>query len=126
MTSHQSHSEFNLAAYFERIRLFVPTTPLPVNMDTLLMIQSAHIRAVPFENLDIVQKGTIAIEKADIENKLVTRGRGGYCFETNLLLQLALQAVGFETDRILARVRYLKDPATVSGFTHAVCSFTIV
>eukprot|EP00053_Salpingoeca_punica_P005905 m.57291 g.57291 ORF g.57291 m.57291 type:complete len:250 (+) comp13448_c0_seq5:273-1022(+) len=39
--------------------------------------------------------------------KMVTRKRGGYCFEHNTLLSTALQALGFAVTKREARVRYM-------------------
>ena len=63
-------------------------------------------RAIPFENLDIVlRRGFISLECEDLERKLVAGGRGGYCFENNLLLCLALRSLGFGATPMLARVQ---------------------
>ena len=40
------------------------------------------------------------------ERKLVAGRRGGYCFEQNLLLKAALEALGAEVEMFLGRVRY--------------------
>jgi N-hydroxyarylamine O-acetyltransferase len=46
------------------------------------------------------------LDQDRLEEKLVTQGRGGYCFEQNLLLASALEALGVtEIAPMLARVR---------------------
>ncbi len=46
------------------------------------------------------------LEAGRLEEKLISRRRGGYCFEQNLLLAGALEALGItEIDPMLARVR---------------------
>ena len=47
----------------------------------------------------------VSLEVEDLERKLVTERRGGYCFEQNLLLKAALEALGAEVEMFLARVR---------------------
>jgi len=48
----------------------------------------------------------VALDLDMIEDKLVARRRGGYCFEHNLLFMAALQAVGdVDVTPMLARVR---------------------
>jgi N-hydroxyarylamine O-acetyltransferase len=68
-------------------------------------VHRAHITAIPFENLDPHRGLPVSVAIDDIEDKLVTQRRGGYCFEHNLLLGAALEALGAEVDLFLARVR---------------------
>jgi N-hydroxyarylamine O-acetyltransferase len=46
----------------------------------------------------------VSLDLADLERKLVTERRGGYCFEQNLLLKHALDALGMRVELMLARV----------------------
>ena len=79
------------------------TRPAP-DIEGLGAVQRAHRLAIPFENLDIVLGRGISIDPADIFDKLVTRRRGGYCFEQNSLFLDALGALGFNARPLLARV----------------------
>mmetsp|Transcript_8368 Transcript_8368/g.12294 ORF Transcript_8368/g.12294 Transcript_8368/m.12294 type:complete len:281 (-) Transcript_8368:102-944(-) len=87
----------------------------------LARIMEGHSRSIPFENFDVVLKKDISIQPADIESKLVDDKRGGYCWEQNNLLQIALEALGYDVTPLLARVRWGKaddseEPNTT--FTH--------
>jgi arylamine N-acetyltransferase len=44
---------------------------------------------------------------ADIDAKLITAGRGGYCYEQNGLLKRVLTALGFEVTGLMARVLWM-------------------
>lgn len=92
---------FDLDAYLARVRL--PARPT-VDSYGLVALQRAHRLAIPFENLDVALGRGIAIDSATVFAKLVTRKRGGYCFEHNRLFGDALQALGFEARPLLARV----------------------
>lgn len=92
---------FNLPAYFERIRL--PARPTLDHLG-LAAVQRAHRLAIPFENLDIPLGRGIDISADAVFGKLVIAGRGGYCFEQNLLFHDALVALGFNARPLLARV----------------------
>ena len=46
--------------------------------------------------------------------------RGGYCFEQNLLLKAALEALGAEVDMFLARMRLGAKPGVVRPRSHLV------
>jgi N-hydroxyarylamine O-acetyltransferase len=52
----------------------------------------------------------VSLVPEDLERKLVAQRRGGYCFEQNLLLKAALEALGAEVDLFLARVRLGAEP----------------
>jgi arylamine N-acetyltransferase len=52
----------------------------------LARLHRAHVTAVPFENLDPRRGIPISLEPDDLERKLVSHRRGGYCFGQNLLL----------------------------------------
>lgn len=91
----------DLDAYLARIAL--KSRPAP-DIEGLGAVQRAHRLAIPFENLDIVLGRGISIDPADIFDKLVTRKRGGYCFEQNGLFLDALGALGFNARPLLARV----------------------
>jgi N-hydroxyarylamine O-acetyltransferase len=88
-------------AYLARIDM--PARP---TMDAagLARLQRQHRLAIPFENLDIRLGRAIAIDSASVFDKLVTRRRGGYCFEQNRLFGDALHALGFAARPLLARV----------------------
>ncbi|WP_284123771.1 arylamine N-acetyltransferase family protein [Parerythrobacter aestuarii] len=70
-----------------------------------MTLQQAHRRAIAFENLDILLGRDIRIDSASVFAKLVTRRRGGYCFEQNRLYADMLGELGFACRPLLARVR---------------------
>jgi N-hydroxyarylamine O-acetyltransferase len=90
---------FALDAYLERIGLS--------GAPGLSEIHRAHSTSIPFENLDPLRGIAVSLDPDDLQRKLVQERRGGYCFEQNLLLRAALEAIGeVEIDMHLARVRY--------------------
>ena len=70
----------------------------------LRALQEAQIRAIPFENFDPLLGKVPALGVEDVFAKCVPGRRGGYCFELNTLFDAALEAAGFTTRRMLARV----------------------
>ena len=83
-------------------------------------VHRAHVSAIPFENLDPQCGIPISLEEEALFDKLVVQRRGGYCFEHNLLLGLALQSLGAQVDLMLARVRFGRSPGVVSPRSHLV------
>lgn len=111
---------FSLDAYLTRIDL--PARPT-LDADGLARLQRQHRLAIPFENLNIRLGRGVAIDSASVFNKLVTRRRGGYCFEHNRLFLDALDALGFVARPLLARVWLAAEG--VPPLTHTLALVTI-
>lgn len=91
----------DLDAYFKRIGYHGPRTP---TMATLCALTERHPAAIPFEAIDVLLGRPIELTLAAISSKLVSSGRGGYCFEHNSLFQAVLRQLGFHVEGLLARV----------------------
>jgi N-hydroxyarylamine O-acetyltransferase len=88
------------AAYLDRIGL-PGSAPSP---DALAALQEAHLRAVPFENLDIHLGQRIDLAEPALYDKIVRRRRGGFCYELNGLFAGLLRALGYPVRLMSARV----------------------
>ena len=64
----------------------------------------AHLLAVPFENLSIHSNERIQLDVDWLFDKVVTRRRGGFCYELNGLFAELLRALGHRVDLLAARV----------------------
>ncbi|ADB29963.1 N-acetyltransferase [Kribbella flavida DSM 17836] len=83
------------------------------SVDLLHTLHAAHVRTIPFENVDVVLGTHPGLALDAIQAKLVGRERGGYCFEHALLFAAALEHLGFEVERRMARVQpHLSGPRT--------------
>jgi N-hydroxyarylamine O-acetyltransferase len=90
----------------------------------LAELHRAHVTTIPFENLDPRRGVPVSLEPVDLERKLVTERRGGYCFEQNLLLKSAYEALGADVALYLARVRLGGVPGSLRPRTHLVLGVT--
>ena len=70
---------------------------------TLAGLQTAHLKAVPYENLDLYFRRDFTLAYGEIYDKIVNRHRGGYCFELNGIFAWLLRMVGFKTEEYLGR-----------------------
>ncbi len=68
------------------------------------MLQVAHLRSVPFENLSIHAGEPIVLEEDALFTKIVEQRRGGFCYECNGLFAGLLRALGFEVAMLAAGV----------------------
>ncbi|QBY49732.1 arylamine N-acetyltransferase family protein [Cupriavidus oxalaticus] len=92
-----------LDAYCARLGIAAPPSPTLEALDAVL---GAQLASIPFENIDPLLRRPVSIDVDAVFDKLVTRGRGGYCFELNTLLAAALAAFGFSVTPLAARVRW--------------------
>jgi N-hydroxyarylamine O-acetyltransferase len=91
----------DLEAYFARIGHDGPRTP---DHATLTALVRAHLAAIPFENLDVQLRRPVSLDPQAIFDKLVTRRRGGWCYEQNGLFGRVLEALGYTVRRTSAGV----------------------
>lgn len=91
----------DVSAYLRRLDY---TGPLDVSPDTLRALHVAHLNTVPFENLDIHLGRTLSLDGDALFDKIVTRRRGGFCYELNGLFAALLRELGFRVTMLSAEV----------------------
>jgi len=104
----------NVDAYLDRIRYNGPRNP---SAETLRRLHLAHLWAVPFENLSIHRGEPIVLDDEALFEKVVTRRRGGFCYELNGLFAALLRELGFEVAMLSAGV-YRGDGTFSPEFDH--------
>jgi N-hydroxyarylamine O-acetyltransferase len=105
----------DLDAYFRRIGYEGGRTP---TLETLRALHVRHTESIPFENLNPLLRWPVRLDAHSLEQKLVRDGRGGYCFEQNLLFQHALKALGFSVVGLAARVLWNAPEGAITARTH--------
>lgn len=93
-------SKIDVGAYLKRIGV----DQKEASLSYLRELQKAHLHSVPFENLDIHYRSKIVLDYKRIFEKVVNRGRGGFCYELNGLFYHLLYHLGFDCHVISARV----------------------
>ena len=105
----------DLDTYFHRIGYKGSREP---NLETLRGIHLQHALTIAFENLDPLLRRPVPLDLQSLERKLVQGGRGGYCFEQNILLSHVLRAIGYHVTSLAARVLWNAPEGTVRARTH--------
>lgn len=105
----------NLQEYLHRIDY---TPDVKTNLETLRGLQFAHMLTVPFENLDIGLNRPILLDEKSLWDKLITRQRGGFCYELNGLFAWLLKEIGFGVTYLNARDYHEKDGTFGIDFDH--------
>ncbi|HXF62185.1 MAG TPA: arylamine N-acetyltransferase [Caldilineaceae bacterium] len=105
----------DLGAYFRRIGYTGAREPA---LEVLQALIQQHTRTIAFENLNPWLRWPVYLDLASIQHKLVHNGRGGYCFEQNMLFSYVLEALGFSVTRLAARVVWNRPADTPAPRSH--------
>lgn len=109
-----SLADAEVARYLDRIGHPGITTP---DRAGLASLQDAHVRTVPFENLDIHLGVPLRLTIPALLEKVVHRRRGGFCYELNGLFHALLVTLGYRA--WLVEARTLDDGGLGPRFDHA-------
>ncbi len=90
-----------LSAYLNRIEF---TGDPRSDRTTLDALMQAHLRRVPFENLDQQLGAHVSTDVQSAYKKIVEQQRGGWCFEVNTLFGWALSEIGFKVGYLAGHV----------------------
>jgi N-hydroxyarylamine O-acetyltransferase len=101
--------------YLRRLRVGVANAP--PDRTALGDLHRAHLVHVPFENLDIHLERPIDLATHAVLHKVVTQGRGGFCYELNSAFAWLLGRLGLDVDLLQAQV-YGGDGALGPAFDH--------
>jgi N-hydroxyarylamine O-acetyltransferase len=108
-------ASFDLDAYFARIGY---RGPLDASLEALTALHRQHPQAIAFDNLDTLLGTPVRIDLASLQDKIVVRRRGGYCFEHNLIFMHALKAMGFIVSGLAARVLWGQPAGAITARSH--------
>ncbi len=121
MTTTKGTSDY-LDAYFERIKYNGAPS---VDLETLQSLHYLHPIAIPFENLSPLAGRPVRLDTESLKCKLIDGGRGGYCFEHNLLFKHVLDSIGFETLGLGARVLWGHGDDEITALDHCLLLITL-
>ncbi len=101
--------------YWEKLGMEPPVGP--PTRELLDRMIYAHQCRIPFEDLDIYEKGiNVSLGIFDMFDKIIRGKRGGFCFELNALFHALLEETGFQVVAVAGRS--LKNPGYVFPITH--------
>jgi N-hydroxyarylamine O-acetyltransferase len=93
---HIAEGPLDVDAYLKRIDF---SGPVRHDVETLARLHHAHLTAIPYEDIDVQLGRPVTIELGPIYEKIVRRGRGGWCYEMNGIFGWALGELGFKVHR---------------------------
>jgi N-hydroxyarylamine O-acetyltransferase len=96
-----SEDHFEQSAWLHRIRYAGLRTP---TLETLRAVVAAHSSAISYESIDVLLDRPPKLDVSSLQRKMIAEGRGGYCFEQNMLFRAGLVSLGFAVTSLQARV----------------------
>jgi N-hydroxyarylamine O-acetyltransferase len=88
-------------AYLDRLGV---EWPAAADLATLRRLQERHLATVPFENLSVHLGEPIVLDEEALFTKIVSRRRGGFCYELNGLFAALLRELGYAAELRAAQV----------------------
>jgi N-hydroxyarylamine O-acetyltransferase len=88
------------------------------NLENLTKLQQLHMYHIPFENLDVMHRRPIYLEKEQFYKKIVLNNRGGFCYELNGLFTWLLRKLGYHASVVAGTVS-TPDGGWVKSDSHA-------
>jgi N-hydroxyarylamine O-acetyltransferase len=73
-------------------------------LETLKALVSAHSSAIAYESIDVLLDRPPKLDLRSLQDKMISGGRGGYCFEQNMLFRGGLRSLGYRVTSLQARV----------------------
>jgi N-hydroxyarylamine O-acetyltransferase len=108
---------FDLDAWLRRIGHAGTREP---TLATLRAVIAAHTATILYENIDVLLGRPPKLDLDSLQRKMIAEGRGGYCYEQNLLLRAGLRALGFAATGLIARVILTMEADAPRPATHMV------
>lgn len=105
MTQSKNHYKidspnFNLQQYLDRVKF---SGEIELTLAGIKKLMQSQLFTVPFEDLDVQAGKIISLNGDDIVDQIVTKKRGGYCYQINGIFSLVLQEIGIPHYYIAAR-----------------------
>src|SRR5229473_8080880 len=95
------HEQFDIDAWLSRIGYDGSREP---TLKTLRAVVTAHATAIAYESIDVLLDKPPSLDPASLQAKIIFGGRGGYCFEQNMLFRTGLLSLGYKVTSLQARV----------------------
>jgi N-hydroxyarylamine O-acetyltransferase len=93
--------QFESDAWLSRIGYDGSREPTLKNLRALV---TAHAMAIAYESIDVLLDKPPSLDRASLQSKMIFGGRGGYCFEQNMLFRAGLLSLGYKVTSLQVRV----------------------
>jgi len=87
-----SDEVFDVDAWLTRIGYGGSRAP---TLETLRALIALHSSVIAYESIDVLLHRPPQLDIASLQEKMIAGGRGGYCFEQNMLFRGGLRSLGY-------------------------------
>lgn len=108
--------------YLSRIGFASTAEP---SLDVLRSLHTGHLLSVPFENLTVHSGGQVKLDLPLLYEKIVSRRRGGFCYENNGLFSWLLSELGFQVTLLSGQVKNEQTGLFGPHFDHLIIMVTL-
>ncbi|XP_072545387.1 arylamine N-acetyltransferase, pineal gland isozyme NAT-10-like [Salminus brasiliensis] len=112
----------DVGKYLARIGCSSPCSP---TLETLRCLHLNHLLTVPFENLSVHTGERVCLDLPLLYEKIVSKRRGGFCYENNGLFSWLLSQLGYEVHILSAQVKNRLTGAYGPPFDHFISMVTL-
>lgn len=88
------------------------------SLEVLKELHLLHPQTFPFENLNPYLGIPVRLDLESLQKKMIYEGRGGYCFEQNLLFKAVLEELGFTVKGLAARILWNQPEGAITSRGH--------
>lgn len=106
--------------YMERIGM---ASPQSLDLPYLMKLQMAQVSGIPFENLDIMNKVPLNLNRERLFEKVILNKRGGVCSELNTLYNWLLESLGYTVESYSSRI--ISESVPVQAKIHRLIAVSI-
>ncbi|TRY65143.1 hypothetical protein DNTS_022292 [Danionella cerebrum] len=108
----------DLKEYFNRIGFTGQNAK--ADLESLFTIHRLHVMSIAFENLSLHSGEKTSMDLNIIYDKIVKKGRGGWCLENNLLFSWVLKEMGYKSTILSSKVFNSQEQAFLPKDTHLI------
>src|SRR5476649_1314405 len=100
-TARMAIEQFDIDAWFSRIGYHGSREP---TLGNLRLLVTAHATSIAYESIDVLLNKPPSLNPKVLQSKMIVGGRGGYCFEQNMLFRAGLLSLGYKVTSLQVRV----------------------
>ncbi|GAA6217427.1 arylamine N-acetyltransferase, pineal gland isozyme NAT-10-like [Lates japonicus] len=115
-------ADMDVEKYLLRIGFVASAEP---SLEMLRSVHTCHLLSVPFEDLTVHSGGQVQLDLPLLYDKIVNRGRGGFCFENNGLFSWLLSKLGFRVTLLSGQVKNYITGRYGPPFDHLIVMVTL-
>lgn len=109
------YTDEQIKTYFDRINYH---GGMGRSVGNLTAMHRLHLLYIPYENLDLLNDVPLSLAEEDLYDKIITKRRGGYCFELQGVFCHLLKSLGYSVAQYAGR--FMDEPWHIQMRRHRI------